>query len=173
SDGRGERTGAGGGGQRHAAGEGPQRQAQGQGRAPAAGQAPQGAAARAAAGRGRGGGGGRGAGAVGGPLHRERRPADRVALAAQRPAGGRHRRRHGGQRACRASHGSPGGAPVRPWARGYTVAAVLLSVLLNAYAFGLHATDGMVWAAWLLGAVIPCLVYALGRVAGHLWQAGE
>jgi hypothetical protein len=72
-----------------------------------------------------------------------------------------------------ASHGSPAGAPVRPWARGYTVAAVLLSVLLNAYAFGLHAAPGMVWAAWLLGAVIPCLVYALGRVAGHLWQAGD
>jgi hypothetical protein len=72
-----------------------------------------------------------------------------------------------------ASHGSPSGAPVRPWARGYTVAAVLLSVLLNAYAFGLHAAPGMVWAAWLLGAVIPCLVYALGRVAGHLWAAGE
>jgi hypothetical protein len=68
-----------------------------------------------------------------------------------------------------ASHGSPAGAPVRPWARGYTVAAVLLSVLRNAYAFGLHAAPGMVGAAWLLGAVIPCLVYALGRVAGHLW----
>ena len=48
-----------------------------------------------------------------------------------------------------------------------------LFVLLNAYAFGLHAAPGMTWAAWLLGAVIPGLVYALGRVAGHLWQAGE
>jgi hypothetical protein len=72
-----------------------------------------------------------------------------------------------------ASHGSKAGEQVRPWARGYTVAAVLLSILLNAYAFGLHAAPGMVWAAWLLGAVIPCLVYALGRVAGYLWQAGE
>ena len=72
-----------------------------------------------------------------------------------------------------ASHGTTAGANVRPWARGYTVAAVLLSVLLNAYAFGLHAAPGMTWAAWLLGAVIPGLVYALGRVAGHLWQAGE
>ncbi len=72
-----------------------------------------------------------------------------------------------------ASHGTKGGEKVRPWACGYTVAAVLLSVLLNAYAFGLHAATGMVWAAWLLGACIPGLVYALGRVAGYLWQAGE
>jgi hypothetical protein len=72
-----------------------------------------------------------------------------------------------------AAHGTKAGERVRPWARGYTVAAVLLSVLLNAYAFGLHAAPGMTWAAWLLGAVIPGLVYALGRVAGHLWGAGE
>jgi hypothetical protein len=71
------------------------------------------------------------------------------------------------------SHGTKAGQHIRPWACGYTVAAVLLSVLLNAYAFGLHAAPGMTWAAWLLGAVIPGLVYALGRVAGHLWQAGE
>jgi hypothetical protein len=70
-----------------------------------------------------------------------------------------------------ASHGTTAGERVRPWACGYTVAAVLLSVLLNAYAFGLHAAAGMVWAAWLLGAAIPCLIYALGRVAGHLWLA--
>jgi hypothetical protein len=69
-----------------------------------------------------------------------------------------------------ASHGTRAGQQVRPWATGYTVAAVLLSVLLNAYAFGLHAAPGMVWAAWLLGACIPGLVYALGRVAGHLWM---
>jgi hypothetical protein len=69
-----------------------------------------------------------------------------------------------------ASHGTRAGAQVRPWACGYTVAAVLLSVLLNAYAFGLHAAPGMVWAAWLLGACIPGLIYALGRVAGHLWM---
>src|SRR5947209_1101212 len=72
-----------------------------------------------------------------------------------------------------ASHGTKAGEHVRPWARGYTVAAVLLSVLLNSHAFGLHAAPGMTWAAWLLGAVIPGLVYALGRVAGHLWQASE
>src|SRR5947208_3960205 len=71
-----------------------------------------------------------------------------------------------------ASHGTKAGERVRPWAWGYTIAAVLLSVLLNAYAFGLHAAPGLTWAAWLLGAVIPGLVYALGRVACHLWQAG-
>ena len=72
-----------------------------------------------------------------------------------------------------ASHGTKAGERVRPWAMGYTIAAVLLSILLNAYAFGLHAAPGMTWAAWLPGAVIPGLVYALGRVAGHLWQAGK
>jgi hypothetical protein len=71
------------------------------------------------------------------------------------------------------SHGTTAEKSVKPWAIGYTVAAILLSILLNSYAFGLHAADGMQWAAWLLGAVIPGLVYALGRVAGHLWQAGE
>jgi hypothetical protein len=69
-----------------------------------------------------------------------------------------------------ASHGSKAEGKVRPWAKAYIVAAVLLSVLLNAYAFGLHAAEGMVWAAWVLGACVPCLVYALGRVAGHLWM---
>jgi hypothetical protein len=72
-----------------------------------------------------------------------------------------------------ASHGTRSQGKVRPWAVGYTVAAVLLSVLLNAYAFGLHAHSGMVWAAWLLGAVIPGLVYALGRVSGHLWLSAD
>lgn len=68
-----------------------------------------------------------------------------------------------------AAHGTKAQATVGVWARGYIVAAILLSVLLNAYAFGLHAAGGMVWAAWLLGAVIPGLVYCLGRVAGGLW----
>lgn len=72
-----------------------------------------------------------------------------------------------------ASHGTRAELRVKPWARGYTIAAVALSVLLNAYAFGLHAAGGMVWAAWLLGAAVPCLVYALGRVGGYLWAAGE
>jgi hypothetical protein len=62
-----------------------------------------------------------------------------------------------------ASHGTRAERRVRPWALAYTLVAVILSVLLNAYAFGLHAAPGMVWAAWLLGACIPCLVYALGR----------
>ncbi len=70
-----------------------------------------------------------------------------------------------------AAHGTKAAAKVGPWARGYVVVAVLLSVLLNGYAFGLHAAEGMTWAAWLLGAVIPGLVYVLGRVAGELWLA--
>ena len=46
------------------------------------------------------------------------------------------------------SHGTAVGEHVRPWARGYTVAAVLLSVLLNAYAFGKMAQVAFV-AAWI------------------------
>lgn len=68
------------------------------------------------------------------------------------------------------SHGCKGAEDVKRWARGYTWGAVAISVILNAYAFGQHAPNGMVWAAWLLGSAIPFLVYALGRVAGYLWQ---
>ena len=62
------------------------------------------------------------------------------------------------------------GEQVKKWARAYTIIAVLLSILLNAYAFGLHAASGMQWASWTLGAVVPILVYILGRVAGYLYQ---
>jgi hypothetical protein len=72
-----------------------------------------------------------------------------------------------------AAHNTKASQSVRPWARGYTIAAVLLSVLLNGYAFGMHARSGMLWASWLLGTFVPCSVYALGRVAGYLWQASE
>src|SRR4051794_16040732 len=72
-----------------------------------------------------------------------------------------------------ASHGTSAEATVRPWARGYTVAAVLLSMGLNAYAFAGHATGALVFAAVALGIIIPGLVYGLGRVAAHLWRAGE
>jgi hypothetical protein len=72
-----------------------------------------------------------------------------------------------------ASHGTNAEATVRPWARGYTVAAVLLSMGLNAYAFSSHATGALVYAAAALGVIIPGLVYGLGRVAAHLWRAGE
>lgn len=67
------------------------------------------------------------------------------------------------------AHGSKASRKVVLWSRGYTIASIALSILLNSYAFGLHATTGMVWASYLLGACIPCLVYALGRIAGYLW----
>lgn len=76
-----------------------------------------------------------------------------------------------GMVACELAELAGHGKPVAKWARGYVVAAVAASVLLNAYAFGLHAPEGMAWAAWLLGAVIPGLIYCLGRVAGGLWMS--
>jgi len=67
------------------------------------------------------------------------------------------------------AHGTSGEREVRRWANGYIITAILLSVLLNAYAFSLHAPVGMQWAAVVLGAVIPGLIYAAGRYAGRLW----
>jgi hypothetical protein len=72
-----------------------------------------------------------------------------------------------------ASHGTSAEATVRPWARGYTAAAVALSMGLNAYAFSQHAAGALLYAAASLGVIIPGLVYGLGRVAAHLWRAGE
>jgi hypothetical protein len=71
------------------------------------------------------------------------------------------------------AHGTSADGTVRPWARGYTLAAVLLSMGLNSYAFSQHASGALVWAAAALGIIVPGLVYGLGRVAAYLWQAGE
>ena len=72
-----------------------------------------------------------------------------------------------------ASHGTSAERTVGRWARGYTLAAIVLSMLLNGYAFGQHATGAVTYAAAALGLIIPALVYGLGRVAAHLWSAGE
>jgi hypothetical protein len=72
-----------------------------------------------------------------------------------------------------ASHGTSAEQTVGRWARGYTVAAILLSMALNAYAFGQHASGALACAAAALGGIIPGLVYGPGRVAAHLWRAGE
>jgi hypothetical protein len=52
------------------------------------------------------------------------------------------------------------------WARAYIGMSIALSMGLNAYAFGLHATIPA--AGMALGLVVPVLVLMLGRVAGHL-----
>jgi hypothetical protein len=72
-----------------------------------------------------------------------------------------------------ASHGTSAEQTVGRWARGYTLAAIVLSMLLNGYAFGQHATGAVTYAAAALGLIIPALVYGLGRLAAHLWSAGE
>ncbi len=55
------------------------------------------------------------------------------------------------------------------WADAYIVLSVLLSSGLNAYASGSHATDSVA-LAWLVGGLIPLLVFVLAKIAGHLWS---
>ena len=57
----------------------------------------------------------------------------------------------------------------RRWANAYIVAAVLLSMLLNSVASGLHAEQFKL-LAYGVGAIIPVLVFILGKVAGLLWE---
>ena len=57
----------------------------------------------------------------------------------------------------------------RRWATGYVWVSGAASMLLNAYAFALHAPQGMAWAAVMLGVLIPGLVLVLGKVGGKLW----
>ncbi len=57
----------------------------------------------------------------------------------------------------------------RRWANAYIVAAVALSMLLNSVASGLHA-EGFKVLAYGVGAIIPVLVFILGKVAGLLWE---
>jgi hypothetical protein len=57
----------------------------------------------------------------------------------------------------------------RRWANAYIVAAVLLSMLLNSVASGLHAEQFKL-LAYSVGAIIPVLVFILGKVAGLLWE---
>jgi hypothetical protein len=72
-----------------------------------------------------------------------------------------------------AAHGTRAEQTAGRWARGYTVAAVVLSCGLNAYAFAQHAAGPLVYAAVVLGVVIPALMFGLGRQAAHLWRSGE
>ena len=57
---------------------------------------------------------------------------------------------------------------VQRWSTAYVVTSILLSMVLNAYAFSRHAAPGMEWASIVLGATVPGLVFVLGRVAGLL-----
>jgi hypothetical protein len=64
---------------------------------------------------------------------------------------------------------SPAGSESKRWAERYIGGAVALSVLLNATAAASHATGALVYLAAAVGACVPLLVYAAGRVAGALW----
>ncbi len=59
---------------------------------------------------------------------------------------------------------------VRRWAAVYIVMAAVLSCGLNGWASAHHAEEGLRVAAWLVGGLIPALVFVLGKVAGLLWE---
>ncbi len=67
------------------------------------------------------------------------------------------------------AHRSANEQEVARWSRLYVIATCALSVLLNCYAFSLHAPEGWVWASCILGTFVPTAVYTLGRVAGKQW----
>jgi len=64
------------------------------------------------------------------------------------------------------------GKHAKRWARGYVVASVLLSALLNALASGQHAAPGYQALGYGVGAIVPVLVLVLGVVASRLWTEG-
>ena len=59
------------------------------------------------------------------------------------------------------------------WALVYIIMAVVLSCGLNGWASGHEASDGLKVAAWVVGGLIPVLVFVLGKVAGLLWEEGS
>jgi hypothetical protein len=51
----------------------------------------------------------------------------------------------------------------------YIVGAVVLSMVLNSTASGAHA-ERFVALAYVVAALVPVLVFVLGKVAGLLWE---
>lgn len=58
------------------------------------------------------------------------------------------------------------------WAHAGIAVCVVLSAGLNGYANSMHAPQGMGVFAWMLGIVIPCLVFILARVGGTQYTMG-
>lgn len=57
------------------------------------------------------------------------------------------------------------------WARRYMVAATVLSAVINSYEFYARAPEGIGRVlAVVFGVAVPCFVFALGKVSGHLWN---
>jgi hypothetical protein len=65
------------------------------------------------------------------------------------------------------------GSSVKGWALTYIVLACLLSCGLNGWASAHHAEEGLRYAAWGVGSLIPVLVFVLGKVAGLLYEEGS
>ncbi len=62
-----------------------------------------------------------------------------------------------------------GTGEAKKWGERYIVLAVALSMVLNSLASGMHA-ERFEWLAYGVGAIIPVLVFILGKVAGLLWK---
>lgn len=60
------------------------------------------------------------------------------------------------------------GPHAKRWAKVYIGLSVALSIVLNGSASAAHADGAII--AWVVGGVIPVLVFVLGQVAGGLWD---
>jgi hypothetical protein len=52
-----------------------------------------------------------------------------------------------------------------------TVATMAFSAVLNALAFAAHAEGPMVYAACVMGCIVPCLIFVGTKVTTKLWVA--
>jgi hypothetical protein len=62
-----------------------------------------------------------------------------------------------------------GQGKAKVWSNRYIGLAVLLSSILNSFASGKHAENETIWLAYVVGALIPVLVFILAKVSSHLW----
>lgn len=56
----------------------------------------------------------------------------------------------------------------KKWAKVYIILSVALSIVLNGSASAANADATVI--AWVVGGIIPVLVFVLGQVAGGLWE---
>lgn len=69
------------------------------------------------------------------------------------------------------AHESREYSKIRPWTLTYIILVVIVSMVLNAIGSALHAEPSMKLFSYTLGAVVPVLVFILGRISVMLWTA--